>query len=122
MENRLINYSENIFAAIIIIIACCGCVIVWLCGCAVLRSRGSMVWFLWLPLSFFGFRFLHIGTYRLLPEREGRGKERRKETVTCSWELYQEPVKMTVTIDPLRNPDTLRHKETLDYLASKTLP
>ena len=21
--------------------------------------------FLWLPLSFFGFRFLHIGTYRL---------------------------------------------------------
>ena len=53
MENRLINYSENIFCSdnYCRLLWLCNCVVVWLCGSMVAREY-DMVWFLWLPLSF----------------------------------------------------------------------
>ena len=38
METRLV--TQRIYFAAIIIIVACGCVIVWLWGCGVVRSRG----------------------------------------------------------------------------------
>ena len=68
MKKRLISYLRIYFTAIIILLSLV--VVVWLCGCVVVRSCGRAgVWcgFCGCHFSFFSFRFLHIGTYRLPP-------------------------------------------------------
>ena len=68
MKKRLTSYLRIYFTAIIILLSLV--VVVWLCGCVVVRSRGRAgVWcgFCGCHFSFFSFRFLHIGTYRLPP-------------------------------------------------------
>ena len=68
MKKLLISYLRIYFTAIIILLSLV--VVVWLCGCVVVRSRGRAgVWcgFCGCHFSFFSFRFLHIGTYRLPP-------------------------------------------------------
>ena len=63
MENRLIT-QRIYFAAIVV---ACGCVVVWLWVVGFTVARGVWCGYGGCHLSFFGLRFLHIGTYRLPP-------------------------------------------------------
>ena len=53
--HNLFNYLKNILQAIIIIIACCGCVVVRWVVVRLRGVRGCVVWFLRLPLLSFQF-------------------------------------------------------------------